>query len=157
MSDKTEVIKILDSAQMGVFSKLSPATPDEIKATENLMHREIPDSLKNFYESLCNGVVFGGFKIIPVFSKTNPKKTAESLVRVNSIEHSVWFNEDPNTINQFVVFGVEGTEICYCFKVGGGDVVWQWERGWSDVKELDYDFWGWLRESLEQERQYLFR
>lgn len=157
MSHKTDAVAMLTAASMGIFSKLPAAGPDEVAAAERDMNKNIPESLKHFYTEVANGMVFGHFKIMPVFSKRNPKKTAESLVRINSLEHSTWFNEDVNTINRFIVFCVEGSGICYCFKADAGDTVWQWARGWQDVQQLDYDFWGWLKESLQQECQYLFR
>ena len=157
MSKKDEALNILTEAQMGVFAKLPVATQDEIDSAEKEIKRKIPKSLRDFYMFYANGVEFGRFKIIPVFSKSNPKKSAESLSRINSVNHSIWFNEDSKTIKQFVIFCIEENSICYCFKNGEGDSVWQWEQGWSQVKELDYDFWGWLYESLKQEKSYLFK
>lgn len=157
MSQKQEALSILNAAQMGVFSKLPTATLDEIHSAEAAMSKTLPTSLRDFYLSYANGIVFGKFKIAPVFSKINSKKSAESIVRINSADHSIWFNQDNRTIENFIVFCTEGSDICYCFKVNQGDVVWQWEQGWSQVKELDYDFWGWLNESLKQEKSYLFK
>lgn len=156
MNDQDYVINTLNKAAMGVFSKLTPATRDEVDKAQLELGFLLPISLKYFYQNFSNGIVFGRFKIIPILSKANLKKTAESIVRVNSVNHSAWFNEDIDTINRYMIFCTEDSEICYCIARSGGDFVWQWRRGWDSVKELDYDFWGWFKESLRLEKGFLF-
>lgn len=155
MTEKEEAIEILESATMGVFGRLSTATKDEIQAAEASLNCRMPDGLRDFYENYSNGLIFGRFKLLPILSGNNLKKTAESISRVNSSKFSHWFAGDEATINEFLIFCVESSDACFAFKRDGSVNVWQWAKGWPKVEELDFDFWAWLSESLRQEKHFL--
>jgi len=148
----TKSLQLIDQADFDIF-KLPCATTEEIAETEQKMAKNIPDELKTFYLNVSNGMDFGRLKILLIFSDRNKKKIADSIERHNSSEHRIWFNEDEKSINEFLVFCVENTHTCFAFKKNSS-FVWQWNRGDSQVLELDYVFWDWLYESLQQEQLF---
>jgi len=150
---KNESINIIKNAEIGI-SKLPPATCQEVSESEIAMQKSIPSDLSYFYLNISNGIEFGRLRIIPVLSINNLKKTGDSIVRNNSLNHSIWFNNDEASINEFLVFCTEGSHRCFAFK-NNSEFIWQWNRGDERVVELDYTFWSWLHESLMQEKYYL--
>lgn len=136
------------------LAKLPVATAGEVATAEAELRQPLPDALKDFYESVSNGLKFGRLQILPVKSISNLKKTAESISRHNDIRYSDWFNGDPATFAEFLVFAIENSSRCFAFK-RGSDCVWEWVQDEEQVVELDHQFWDWLVESLRQERHLL--
>jgi|GEM_PF-2177084 len=147
-----KALHLTDQANFDIY-KLPCATTEEIAEMEQKMAKNIPDELKTLYLNVSNGMEFGRLKILPIFSAKNKKKTADSIERHNSLEHSIWFNEDEKSISEFLVFCVENVHTCFAFKKNSS-FVWQWNRGENQVLELDYTFWDWLCESLQQEQLF---
>lgn len=150
---KENTLSLISKATMGL-AKLPAATPEEIAATEAEIARQIPGALKDFYETVSNGLRFGRLQILPVKSASNLKKTGDSIARQNDIRHSVWFNDDAGTFAEFLVFATENSHRCFAFK-RDSDYVWEWTLDEGQVVELDYGFWDWLEESLRQEQDLL--
>lgn len=150
---KQSVLDLIARATMGV-SKLPPATEDELLVTESSLGRPIPNQLRDFLSSISNGLKFGGLRILPAQSKCNVKKTADSIARNNEMSNTNWFYDDPLTFAEFLVFGVEESHTCYCFKKNSA-FVWVWSTDSDKVEELDYEFWPWLYEAMMQEGNLL--
>lgn len=150
---KSRVLDLLARASMGI-SKLPPASIEEVAESEKEMGRPIPDDLKDFYLTVSNGLVFGRIRILPVKSKGNLKKTADSIARHNDKKYSTWFNGDENTLSEFLVFAVEESHSCFSYSKGG-DFIWYWSIDKDEVVELDFQFYDCLEETLMQEGEFL--
>jgi len=151
--DKERVISLLTRATMGV-SKLPIATLEEISQTESALSNKIPNELEEFYKEVSNGMQIGRIKILPILSKANLKKTGDSLSRNNNVNQSIWFNGDKNSFDQFLIFAVEESFACFSFKINC-ESIWYWTIDSKNIEELDYGFWEWLAETIEQEKRYL--
>jgi len=116
------------------------------------MNKTIPDKLKWFTSTISNGMVMGRPGILPVLSRRNLKKTGDSIARNNSVASSLWLNGDEASIREFLVFCVEGGQMCFAFK-RGVELIWQWNRGEQELLELDDVFWDWLHASSLQEKE----
>ena len=150
---KANALDLMSKATMGL-AKLPVATSSELAAAEAEIGRPLPGSLRDFYETVSNGLRFGRLQILPVKSSANLKKTGDSIARNNDIRHSIGFNSDAETFAEFLVFAVEESYRCFAFK-GDSEYVWEWALGDGQMKELDYSFWDWLEESLRQEHALL--
>jgi len=147
-----KAIRFINQSDFDIY-QLPRATIEEVADTEYRLAKNIPNDLKMFYLNVSNGMEFGRLKILPVFSVKNKKKTAESIERHNNLEHGIWFEDDEKTINEFLVFFVENVQTCFAFRKNS-NFVWQWNRGESQIVELDYTFWDWLYVSLQQEQLF---
>lgn len=114
---KENVLILKSKATMGL-AKLPVATLEEITSTETEISRPLPGTLKDFYETVSNGLRFGRLQILPVKSASNLKKTGDSIARRNDIRHSIWFNNDAGTFAEFLVFAIENSYRCFAFKRG---------------------------------------
>jgi hypothetical protein len=150
---KENALTLMSKATMGL-AKLPVATPEEIASTEAEIARPLPGTLKDFYETVSNGLRFGRLQILPVKSASNLKRTGDSIARHNDIRHSIWFNNDAGTFAEFLVFATENSHRCFAFK-RDSEYVWEWTLDEGQVVELDFGFWDWLEESLRQERDLL--
>jgi hypothetical protein len=130
---------------------LPPATIEEIKSAEVELNYQFPKSYREFLSFISNGLGAGEFKVLPVISKSNLKKTGDSVTRQNDPKHSMWFNKDINTIVNFVVFAIEESYACYAFKRDSeDDYVWYWTLDSDSVEEIDMTFVEWLTQVVDE-------
>jgi hypothetical protein len=133
------------------FDILSSATTEEIKSAEEELNYHFPKSYYNFLNTISNGLGVGDFKVLPVVSKSNLKKTGDSVTRHNNPKHSMRFNRDVKTIENFVVFAVEESYACYAFKKDSvNDYVWYWTIDNDSIDEIDMTFEEWLAQIVDE-------
>ena len=107
----------------------SKATNEEILQAEKDCGY-IPDDLKNMFR-VSNGINFDWFEIYPIYSKSDIKRTWDSLSRVNKIDTSVYISDDNEFLNKFLIFAkLSGPDYAVYEKVN--DSIW-----YSNNKELN--------------------
>jgi hypothetical protein len=130
---------------------LPPATIEEIKSAEEELKYQFPKSYFNFLSNISNGLGACDSKVLPVISKSNLKRTGDSVTRHNNPKHSIWFNKDIKTIDNFVVFAIEESYACYAFKRDNKDnYVWYWTLDSDSIDEIDMTFEEWLTQIVDE-------
>jgi len=135
------------------FRCLPVASEEEVRSEEVVLGSPFSPELRDFMTKVSNGIRFGRIRVLPVKSRLNLKKTADSIKFHNDADRSDWFNGDKKTFSEFMIFGVDESHGCFSFRrlESAGAMVWYWVRGDDDMAELDMGFWQWLAETITQE------
>ncbi|MCP1107731.1 SMI1/KNR4 family protein [Serratia nevei] len=147
-------VKKVISENPATFRCVKCASHPEISEEEALLGTSLHQGLRDFLAGFSNGMRFGDIQILPVRSKNNVKKTANSIAFINSSTRSIWFGGDQETFDKFIIFATDGSRGCFSFNREMGDLsrIWYWVQGDEKVIELDYGFWAWLAETIGQEK-----
>jgi hypothetical protein len=114
-----------------------PAAEPLIADAEKTLGRPLPPEL---VETLLrsNGLACRSFVLYPVHDPANPKKTWESLQRVNEQARSEVFGDDEELATRFLIFADIGGGVAMFDGVNGS--IWMKEGHESDLDELTLTF-----------------
>ena len=113
-----------------------PASGDLIHDAEESLGN-LPLELAAFYR-LANGLESRSFKIFPLFDTARPKKTWESLQRINSAATTNALQGDENLLSRFLVFADIGNGYAMIDRTNG--TIWFEEPHDPNVKQTDFSF-----------------
>jgi hypothetical protein len=114
-----------------------PAAASLIADAEKTLGRSLPPELVETL--LCsNGLVCRSFALHPVYDPANPKKTWESLQRINQRAISEAFGGDEELAKRFLIFADIGGGVAMFDGVNGS--IWMKEGHEADLEELTLTF-----------------
>ena len=118
-------------------------TDSNIRETERQIG-DLPVALRDLYK-VTNGISLNSFRIFPLFDSSDPKKTWDSLQRMNDRASSRYLNRDEELFARFIIFA----------EIGGGDCaaldrvdqsLWYEEAG--ELYQTDLDVVSFIETSL---------
>jgi hypothetical protein len=124
-----------------------PASPSALEKVKQSLG-ELPEELEALLKA-SNGMIYHKFRLFPAYDPANPKKTWESLQRVNDPAKTRALRGDQELLNRFLVFADIGDGYAMFDRTDGS--IWYETAAEPEVMQTDLSLQEFVQGMLNEE------